>query len=115
LQAKYDAGSNSFAADTTAAVLEAVKGVGAGDDGSGGGPSEKQLKQMAMPFAKYKMDEAMKAGGQVRGWTALLVPLATKVGLWLVLLTVQVAAWLPWHAPPRVFTGTGFALLLSSL
>lgn len=72
LQTKYDAGSNSFAADTTAAVIEAVKGVGAGDNGSGG-PSEKQLKQMAMPFAKYKMDEAIKAGGQVGGWFVKLL------------------------------------------
>jgi hypothetical protein len=53
-QAKYDAAANSFAADTVPAVLEAVKAAGDGD------LSEKQLKQMAMPFAKYKMDEALR-------------------------------------------------------
>ena len=63
-QTKYDAASNSFAADTTAAVIEAVKGAAAGGHGDGG-PNEKQLKQLAMPFAKYKMDEAVKGGAQV--------------------------------------------------
>jgi hypothetical protein len=53
-QAKYDAAANTFAADTVPAVLEAVKSAGDGD------LNEKQLKQMAMPFAKYKMDEALK-------------------------------------------------------
>lgn len=61
LQSKYDAAANKFAADTTAAVLEAVKTVG-----DAGGLNEKQLKQLAMPFAKYKMDEALKGGAQVR-------------------------------------------------
>jgi hypothetical protein len=60
-QGKYDAANNSFADDTTAAVLEAVKNVG-----DAGGLNEKQLKQLAMPFAKYKMDEATKGGAQVR-------------------------------------------------
>lgn len=59
-QGKYDAANNSFADDTTAAVLEAVKNVG-----DAGGLNEKQLKQLAMPFAKYKMDEATKGGAQV--------------------------------------------------
>eukprot|EP00878_Enallax_costatus_P006705 GHUV01007030.1.p1 GENE.GHUV01007030.1~~GHUV01007030.1.p1 ORF type:complete len:1031 (+),score=336.93 GHUV01007030.1:253-3345(+) len=59
LQGKYDASSNSFAADTVPAVLEAVKSV------EGSGLNEKQLKQMAMPFAKYKMEEAQAGGLQV--------------------------------------------------
>jgi hypothetical protein len=63
-QTKYDAASNSFAADTTAAVIEAVKGAADGGNGDAG-PNEKQLKQLAMPFAKYKMDEAIKGGAQV--------------------------------------------------
>jgi hypothetical protein len=41
-------------------VLEAVKAAGDGD------LNEKQLKQLAMPFARYKMDEALKGGKQVR-------------------------------------------------
>eukprot|EP00879_Flechtneria_rotunda_P020422 GHRR01021486.1.p1 GENE.GHRR01021486.1~~GHRR01021486.1.p1 ORF type:complete len:246 (+),score=120.66 GHRR01021486.1:1280-2017(+) len=60
LQGTYDAASNSFAPDTAAAVLEAVRAAGAAE-----GANEKQLKQLAMPFAKYKMDEALKGGAQV--------------------------------------------------
>uniref|UniRef100_A0A383W6K7 leucine--tRNA ligase n=1 Tax=Tetradesmus obliquus TaxID=3088 RepID=A0A383W6K7_TETOB len=59
LQAKYDAAANSFAADTVPAVLDAVKAAGDAD------LNEKQLKQLAMPFARYKMDEALKGGKQV--------------------------------------------------
>lgn len=61
LQTKYDSSSNTFAADTVAAVLESVKSAA----GEGSGLNEKQLKQMAMPFAKYKMEEAQKGGLQV--------------------------------------------------
>eukprot|EP00882_Tetradesmus_deserticola_P006429 GHRQ01006765.1.p1 GENE.GHRQ01006765.1~~GHRQ01006765.1.p1 ORF type:complete len:1052 (+),score=503.60 GHRQ01006765.1:66-3221(+) len=60
LQDNYDAGANAFAADAVPAVLKAVKAAGDAD------MSEKQLKQLAMPFARYKMDEALKGGKQVR-------------------------------------------------
>lgn len=64
-QSKYDAASNSFAADTVAAVLEAVKAAAAAD--GDGGANEKQLKQKSMPFTKAKMDEAIAGGAQVGG------------------------------------------------
>lgn len=70
-QAKHDAATNTFAADTAAAVLEAVQpfAVSASQDGGGGGATggltEKQLRQKAMPFAKLKMEEALSGGLQV--------------------------------------------------
>jgi leucyl-tRNA synthetase len=68
LQSKFDAATKTFAADTVAAVLEAVKSSAASApaDSSGGAPTEKVLKQLAMPFTKFKMDEAATAGAQVR-------------------------------------------------
>lgn len=65
MQSKYDAASNSFAADTLPAVIEAVKAAAAAD-GDAGGANEKQLKQKSMPFTKAKMDEAIAGGAQVR-------------------------------------------------
>ncbi|KAF8060524.1 leucine--tRNA ligase [Scenedesmus sp. PABB004] len=60
LQSQYDASARAFAPDAAAAVLEAVRGV-AGDVAGG----EKALKQLAMPFAKYKMEEAARGGAAV--------------------------------------------------
>lgn len=60
LQAGFDSKTKTFSSDVNAKVLEEVKG-----DEAVATLGEKQLKQMVMPFAKFKMEEAVKGGAQV--------------------------------------------------
>ncbi len=62
LQQQFSAASRTFPKDAPGAVIEAVKA-----DPSMAGVPDKQLKQQVMPFVKFKMDEAVKGGAQVRG------------------------------------------------
>ena len=52
-------------------MIEAVK-----SSEAAAGMAEKQLKQMVMPFAKFKMEEAAVGGGQVRGLASRAVVLS---------------------------------------
>jgi hypothetical protein len=61
LQQQFSAASKSFPKDAPGAVIEAIKG-------SMADVPDKQLKQQAMPFIKFKMDEAVKVGAQVGCW-----------------------------------------------
>eukprot|EP00195_Chlamydomonas_chlamydogama_P014672 CAMPEP_0202900896 /NCGR_PEP_ID=MMETSP1392-20130828/12094_1 /ASSEMBLY_ACC=CAM_ASM_000868 /TAXON_ID=225041 /ORGANISM="Chlamydomonas chlamydogama, Strain SAG 11-48b" /LENGTH=1103 /DNA_ID=CAMNT_0049587353 /DNA_START=121 /DNA_END=3432 /DNA_ORIENTATION=- len=60
LQTAFDPKTKTFSPDANAKVLEAVK-----EDPAAASMNEKQLKQMAMPFAKFKMEEAVAGGAQV--------------------------------------------------
>lgn len=77
LAGKFDAATKTFAADTTPAVLAAVQG-----DESLAGMNDKQLKQMIMPFAKFKQEEALAAGAQVRAARAACDGEGRRALLW---------------------------------
>jgi leucyl-tRNA synthetase len=64
LAPNFDPVTKKFSAEAVPAALEAVKVAAAAGSGSGG-PNEKQLKSMAMPFVKYKQEEALRGGAQV--------------------------------------------------
>ena len=51
----------AFSPDAQAKALDAVKG-----DEAIANLGEKQLKQLVMPFAKFKIEEVAKGGAQVR-------------------------------------------------
>ena len=61
LQGRFDAEKRGFADDVFVAVVDAVRASGAAD-----GLADKALKQLVMPFAKFKMEEAAAAGAQAR-------------------------------------------------
>jgi len=61
----WDARGARLSADWAARVLEAVKGAGAA--GAGGAADEKRLKALALPFARFKAEEATKGGAEAGG------------------------------------------------
>ena len=63
LASSYDAEKKAFAADAFGAAQAAVKAAAdAGADPALAGLNDKQLKALAMPFVKFKVEEATKAG-----------------------------------------------------
>ncbi len=50
----------AFASDANAKVMDAAKA-----DESIAALNDKQMKQLVMPFAKFKIEEVAKAGAQV--------------------------------------------------
>ncbi|KAL6757784.1 hypothetical protein V8C86DRAFT_1623510, partial [Haematococcus lacustris] len=60
LQAAYQPATKDFAGDVTAKVMAALQ-----EEQAMAGKSEKEVKALALPFAKFKMEEAKAGGPQV--------------------------------------------------
>lgn len=60
LLSRFDDKTRTFADDVFAVVLQSVQ-----NDEIAQGKNDKQLKQLTLPFAKYKMEEAVAGGKQV--------------------------------------------------
>jgi leucyl-tRNA synthetase len=75
MRGAWDASKGALASDWAARVLEAVKEAGAGGGAGGGGAAdEKRLKALALPFARFKAEEAARlaaSGGAAAGAGAL--------------------------------------------
>ena len=67
LRSSFDPKSKVFSSDAHAKVIDAVKG----DEGLST-LNDKQLKQLVMPFTKFKIEEVATGGSQVRSMQILL-------------------------------------------